>query len=162
VYITATHPDPTTAFALAAGGTVCLSAEDVGGGVDRLASVSRDLLARAQLIICANKTSRRLATIAPSIVVPALAHRTDIDIHRIVFEYAIDGIRELGAALSSFTEADRAWVARHAASSFSEIEIATLRLIARNDAGNVNRAAARLGVSHVALGKWFRRRGLVP
>lgn len=53
-------------------------------------------------------------------------------------------------------------MARHAARSFREIEIATLRLIARNDAGNVNRAAARLGVSHVALGKWFRRRGLVP
>ena len=32
------------------------------------------------------------------------------------------------------------------------------RLSARNAAGNVHRAAARLGVSHVGLGGWFKRR----
>jgi hypothetical protein len=35
-----------------------------------------------------------------------------------------------------------------------------LRIVACNDAGNVHRAAARLGLSHVALGKWLKRRGL--
>jgi hypothetical protein len=162
--VTATHPDPMTALELAAGGTMCICADELRDGVDRLVEIARDSRVWAQLIICANKTSRRLnaVAVAPSIVVPALAHRTPDDMQRIVFEYAVDGIRELGAAPSSFTEANRVWVASHAASSFTEIEVATLRLIARNDAGNVNRAAARLGVSHVALGKWFRRRGLVP
>ncbi len=162
VRVTATHPDPMTAFELAAGGTMCVCTEDLRNGVDRLVEVARDANARAQLILCANTTSKRLNAIAPSIVVPALARRDPNDVQRIVFEYAVDGIGELGARLSSFTEANREWVVNHAASSFTQIEIATLRLIARNHAGNVNRAAARLGVSHVALGKWFRRRGLVP
>jgi transcriptional regulator of acetoin/glycerol metabolism len=52
-------------------------------------------------------------------------------------------------------------VARHATSSFADIEIATLRLVAFHHAGNVHQAAARLGLSHVALGKWLKLRGLV-
>jgi len=162
VRVMATPPDPTTAFELAAGGTMCVCAEELRGDLDRQVEASRDPDVWVQLIICANKPSKRLTAVAPSIVVPALARRDPDDIQRIVFEYAVDGIHELGATLSSFTEANREWVVKHAASSFTQIEIATLRLIARNHAGNVNRAAARLGVSHVALGKWFRRRGLVP
>jgi DNA-binding protein Fis len=56
----------------------------------------------------------------------------------------------------------REWVAKYAVSSFEEIEVTTLRIVAYNDAGNVHRAAARLGISHVALGKWLKHRGLAP
>lgn len=58
------------------------------------------------------------------------------------------------------TIANREWVARHAASSFASIEVATRRIVACNDSGNVHRAAARLGLSHVALGKWLKHRRL--
>jgi hypothetical protein len=92
------------------------------------------------------------------IVVPALARRAAGDVARIVSEYADDAMRELGAEPTSFTEANRNWMLRHAASSFVDIEIGTRRLVAIGDAGTVYQAAVRLGMSHVGLGKWFKRR----
>ncbi len=53
-----------------------------------------------------------------------------MDLHRIVAEYAVDAIAALGAPTSSFTDADRHWVCRNAATSYDEIEQATLRLVA--------------------------------
>ena len=160
--VTATHPDATVACELAAGGTVCVRADDLPVGFDHLVEVSRDRRAQARLIICAIKTSKRMNATAPSILVPRLEGRPASHIHRIVSEYAIDSINELGAAPTSFTDANREWVTAEAATSFAEIEIATLRLAALNDAGNVHRAAARLGISHGALGNWFARRGIKP
>jgi Inner membrane component of T3SS, cytoplasmic domain len=107
--VTAIHPDPVTALELAAGGTICICADEWRDGVDRLQEAARDSSVWVQLIICAYKTSRRLkaVTTAPAIDVPALAHRTPDDVQRIVFEYAVDGMHELSATLSSFTEANR-------------------------------------------------------
>jgi hypothetical protein len=92
--------------------------------------------------------------------VPKLARRSASDLQNIVADYAIDAICELNAAPTSFTIANREWVAKHAASSFARIEVATRRIVACNDSGNVHRAAARLGLSHVALGKWLKHRRL--
>jgi len=163
VNVTATHADPVTAFELAAGGTVCVRAEQPPVRPERLMEIARDLLARTQtqLIICANKPPRWWKA-TQAIVVPKLGRRSASDLQNIVADYAIDAICELDAAPTSFSIALRQWVAKHAASSFAEIEVTTRRIVACNDAGNVHRAAARLGLSHVALGKWLRRRGLAP
>jgi hypothetical protein len=161
VNVTATHADPVTAFEIAAGGTVCVRAEQLPVPLERLVEVAEDARARTeiQLIICANRPPRWWKA-SPAIVVPKLRRRSASDLQNIVAEYAIDAICELDAAPTSFSVAQREWVAKYAASSFSDIEIATLRIVACNDAGNVHRAAARLGLSHVALGKWLKRRGL--
>lgn len=158
VRVTSTQTEQPAALELAAGGTVCVRAENLPAGFEWLVNASREPRARTQLVICANTTSKHSSVAPPLIVVPPLTHRAASDIERIVAEYAVDAIGELGAAPESFTEANRAWVTRHAASSFAEVEIATLRIVALNDAGNVYQAAARLGLSHVALGDWFKRR----
>jgi hypothetical protein len=100
--------------------------------------------------------------VAPPIVVPTLAQRASDDRRRVVSEYALDVTRELGADATAFTDTQCDWVVKHASSAFADIEVATLRIIARTVTGSVHQAAARLGVSHVALGKWFKLRGLGP
>ena len=162
VHVTAIDADPVAAFELAAGGTVCVRAEQLSVEFDRILEAAHEPGVRdqTQLIVCASKTPRWWKVSNP-LVVPKLQQRTDDDLQRIVAEYASDAIRELGAAPGSFTEADRDWVVRREASSFADIEVATLRLVACNHAGNPHRAAARLGLSHVALGKWLKHRGLV-
>jgi hypothetical protein len=161
VRVTANHEDPVIAFELAAGGTVCARVEELPVKLDRLmeAAHAPGVRARTQLILCVNKTPRWWKA-NYSFVVPGLRHRSPDDLQRTVAEYAADTIRELDASPASFTRADCDWVVEHEARSFVEIEIATLRIVACNDAGNPHRAAARLGLSHVALGKWLERRGL--
>lgn len=158
--ITAMHPDPGRALELAAGGTVCIRAGS-HLGVEALLKALADPRAQAQVIICAKRASKPARNplqepSSDSIEVPNLSARSEVDRHRIVVESAVDSISELGAELTNFTARDREWVAAHA-TSFSEIEGATLRLVARSHAGNVSRAAPLLGISHVALRSWFRR-----
>lgn len=161
VNVTATHADPSTAFELAAGGTVCARAQKLPVRLERLMEVADQLGVRSQtqLILCASKPLRWWKASQP-IIVPRLARRSASDLQNIVADYAIDAINELDAAPTSFTIANREWVAKHAASSFASIEVATRRIVACNDSGNVHRAAARLGLSHVALGKWLKHRRL--
>jgi hypothetical protein len=163
VRVTATQADPAKAFERAVGGTVCVRAEQVPGGLARLKAAWRAprVRARTRLIISARETPGWWEA-HQSIVVPALAQRAASDHRRIIAEYASDALRELDAAPASFTNANRKWAAEHAVTSFAEIEIATLRLVARNHAGSAYSAAARLGLSHVGLGQWFKRRGLGP
>jgi hypothetical protein len=155
--VTATHADPVTALAHAAGGTVCVRAEQPPAGLHHLTRMFREQSAPAQLIICAGETSKR-AAVAPSIIVPQLTRRPTADVHRIVFDYALDAIDALGAKLASFTEADRERVVAQEAKTWADIEIATLRIVARKYSGSVHGAAERLGISHAGLGKWLKRR----
>jgi hypothetical protein len=159
--VTATYADPAAALERAAGGTVCVRVKKPPWEIERLVEAARDPRAQAQLMICGDAAPRNAQVEQALIRVPALARRDVRDIERLVAEYALDAIRELGAVPTSFTEADCAWVARHEATAFADIEIATLRIVARKDAGNVHQAAARLGLSHVGLGDWFKRRGLL-
>ena len=76
---------------------------------------------------------------------PGLRPRSPDDLQRIVVEYAADAIRELDAAPASFTQTDCRWVFEHEVSSFAEIEIATMRIVACYDAGNPHRAALAWG-----------------
>jgi len=163
--ITATHADPHRAVELAVGGTVCIRAGS-HLSVEALLAAAADPRAQAQVIICAKRASTQTKNPSPepprpprySIEVPDLNARSEVDVHRIVAECAVDSILELGAELelTHFTAKDREWVAAHA-TSFAELEGAILRLVARSHAGNVSRAASQLGVSRAALGNWFKR-----
>jgi hypothetical protein len=152
--VTATLADPLTALDQAAGGTVCVRAEQPPNGLHHLMRMFRE---HAQLIICASETSTRTA-VAPSIIVPRLERRPAGDIHRIVVEHALDSIGQFRAELSSFSEADRERVVAREAKTWADIEIATLRIVALQYARSVNGAAEHLGISHAGLGKWLKRR----
>jgi DNA-binding NtrC family response regulator len=90
--------------------------------------------------------------------IPPLSNRAR-DLPRIVEEYARDAINELSANDTAFTRAARDWVIAHSASTLPEIAKGTRRLVALGQGGSINRAAMRLGMSHVALSQWLWRRG---
>lgn len=77
-----------------------------------------------------------------------------------IIKYAIDAISTLGAGDACVPDADRRWVLAHAATTLSEIETATLRLVALRMSRSHLRAARQLGMSHVALRQWVGRRKL--
>jgi hypothetical protein len=57
--------------------------------------------------------------------------------------------------------ADREWILRHSASSVSEIEKGTRRLLAiRQHDDNTTAAARSLGMAPISLSRWIGRRAL--
>jgi hypothetical protein len=115
---------------------------------------------RVQLIVCARQHTEAEAFGAAPITIPPLRRRAG-ELSRIIEDYARDATAELGLPRASFPRGDRDWIREHAASSLAEIEKATLRLCAIREAGgNMNRAAARLGMGRWSLSKWVGRRKL--
>lgn len=147
------------AFQAAIGGSMCVRAGSLPDDSVFLAGCIRgadDVL----LIVCTDHDiTIPLAMRPASIHVPPLSCR-GVDLHRIVAEYAVDAAVALGVPASSFTDADRRWVCRHAATSYAEVERATLRLVALRTSANVSLAAARLGMKPVSLMRWIGRRQL--
>ncbi len=145
----------------ARGGTLCVLRARVPRDFSSVVALVRDPAASVQLIVCEDERHAMdpfLALPAP-IRVPSLKARVS-ELPRVVDEYALDAIGTLGAGDAGFTDADRTWVLEHAASTLSEIEKATLRLVALRMAGTLRGAAERLGMTWVALGQWFGRRQL--
>jgi hypothetical protein len=142
------HVDP--------GGMVCCRALDPPAGYERLPALA-NIAGWGPLQVVSASTSDNFDVKPPSIFVPPLANRSLDEIERIVDECAADALQELGAAPASFTEEGRAWITRHASSTFAKIELSTLRIIARNDSDTTSQAAVRLGLSHVSLGGWLKR-----
>lgn len=120
----------------------------------------KDPDARVQLIVCARDAAEAEAFGVGPITIPPLSHRRN-ELGRIVEEYIDDAIAEFRVPRTSFPTEDRDWVFKHASASLPEIEKATLRLLALREAGgNMNRAAARLGMGRWSLSKWVNRRKL--
>ena len=85
------------------------------------------------------------------------------ELPRIVMEYALDAVAELGVPEISFTEADRQWVLEHAATmTWAGIQEATLRLVALRASPSLAHAAERLGMAEVLLRRWSRRQKMPP
>ena len=80
-----------------------------------------------------------------------------------VDEYLFDAVVELvpDRQALDLTESDRQWLVDSLAmTSLSEIEKATLRLVALRSSATLSQAAARLGMAPVSLVRWAARRGL--
>jgi hypothetical protein len=153
------HPRGVGAVRAARGGTLCLRRRRLPRDLRPMAMLLRGPDAPVQLIVCAGaKHDDDPFLIRPApILVPPLGARA-AELPRIVDEYVRDASRALGADDAGFTEVDRTWVLDHAASTLADIETATARLVAIRQAGSPERAAARLGMSAVALRQWLRRR----
>jgi hypothetical protein len=147
----------------ARGGSLCMRRRRLPRDLRPMAMLLRGPDAPVQLIVCAEAShDLNPFLLRPTpILVPPLSARA-AELPRIVDEYARDATSTLGADDAGFTEANRAWVLDHAAATLADIETATLRLVAVRQAGSIARAAARLGMTHVALAQWLGRRRGAP
>jgi DNA-binding NtrC family response regulator len=91
------------------------------------------------------------------IEVPPLGIR-ETELPRIIQAYADESMSALDAPASCFSEDDRDWVMKHGARSISEIEKATLRIVALNMTNNSHQAAKVLRMAQVSLSRWLGRR----
>jgi hypothetical protein len=144
----------------AVGGSVCVRARRRPRDFPVLLAKVSEPGASIQLIVCGNRTDTGFLLSTP-IEVPSLATRVG-DLPRIVTEYAQDAIVALGVPAGSFEPDDHRWVLEETATSFDEIEKATLRRVALWSSPNMSQAAARLGMAPVSLLRWLERRNVAP
>jgi hypothetical protein len=153
------HTQGMVALQAARGGSLCVWSSRLPRDFSQVLRKLREPDTRVQLVCCSTKRDSSDGLLTTPIDLPPLARRSG-ELPRIIDEYARDAIAELGATPAAFTKQDHAWVTEHAATSLGEIEKATLRLTAIRMSGTFGRAAARLGMSHVALSRWIGRRQL--
>jgi hypothetical protein len=147
-----------SALRAAVGGSICVWLKRLPPDFAELTAALRDPGTRVQLIACGLRPPDRNDLVSAPIEVPPLSTRAD-ELERIIDEYAHEAGQILGIE-QTFSTVDRDWVLRNSATSLPEIEKGTLRLVALRDAGNVARAASKLGMAHASLGEWIGRRRL--
>ena len=153
------RPDIAAALEAATGGTLCVWAHRLPAGFE---SVRAELeqSTRVRLIVCSYTVEEAPPPIsiwAPLTLTP-LSRRVD-ELDRLIDEYAFDAIVALSARMTSFTIEDRHWVRRCRPQTLDEIETAVTRVVAHQECGDLEAAARKLGISRVALLRWFGRRG---
>jgi hypothetical protein len=148
------------AYEAAAGGSLCVRRRRPPEGFASL--VTRLRSSCNVQYICLDEGAAEWLVRPGPIAIPPLATRTS-ELPRIVDEYVFDAVLELAQQRRTLalTEHDREWlIEQAAATSLSEIEKATLRLVALRSSTNLSHAAAILGMAPVSLSRWVRRRGL--
>jgi hypothetical protein len=129
-------------------------------------SIVRALLApggRTRLVICSpsrDDASEAVALLARTTVVeiPPLTTR-DGELERLIADYSADAVSALDARGNGFREHELTWLRELELTTLGEIEEVMYRLVALRNWG-VTAGAQRLGISHVALSRWARRRKL--
>jgi hypothetical protein len=147
------------AIAAADRGTICMRARRLPRDFTSVIERVRDPAAHIQTIVCWGERhdSNPLLIVPAPIVLPALRDRA-AELSKIIEEYAREVITTLLAPTDCFTATDQAWVLENVAGSFSQIEKATLRLVALRSSRNASAAAARLEMAQVSLARWLGRR----
>ena len=157
-----TGDDPGGALAAAAGGTLCVSVNDLSRGFERIVERRRQATTRVQLIILVTAIRRLrplIATAADPLVLTPLAQRKH-ECLRIIHDLAQDAAAALGIAPSRLSEADLRTILRFDAATLPAIERATLRIAALRHWDYFSRAASALGMTHAALMEWAEPRGI--
>jgi FHA domain len=140
------------------GGSLCMWSRRLPHDFRNVRLALRDPATRVQLIVCAELLRTKPYHVEP-IVIPPLSSRPQ-EITRIIDEYADEAAATVSAAVQ-LTAADRDWILRNSASSISEIEKGTCRLLAiRNHDDNIAAAARSLGMAPISLARWVGRRAL--
>jgi hypothetical protein len=143
----------------AIGGSLCMWSRRLPHDFADVRLALRDPATRVQLIVCAESRRRTRPYHVEPIVVPPLSIRPQ-EITRIIDEYADEAAAAMPAAIH-LTAADRDWILRNSASSISEIEKGTRRLLAIRQYDDNTAAAARaLGMAPISLARWIGRRAL--
>jgi len=142
------------ALEAAAGGMLCVWEKRPPGDFSEVLTRLVDPDCRVRLLICA-RTTQSLGM--AEIRIPSLSTR-EIELDRVIKEYASDAIDLLRAHPSSFTVDDHRWLVARQPRSLSEIERSTLRLVAIRECGGVSKGALRLGMNPSAMSRWRSRR----
>ena len=142
-------------------GTCCFVDDKLPDDFAALAATLTAADSKARLVVCS--PSREDATEAMTqlersavLELPALDARSQ-DIERLIFDYAEDAVAALEAPSNGFREHELVWLGSLRFASLDEIEEVTYRLVALRN-WSVRGGAQRLGISHVALSRWARRR----
>jgi hypothetical protein len=158
----ANHDSGVVAFEAAAGGSLCVRSSRLPRDFWPLLAQLREPEPSVQLVVCLDRDDRGALLVGPvPIDVPSLSDRAE-EIPRIVEEYAAEAIALLNASSDCFTAADLEWIIDQSASSLTDIEKGTMRLVACKVAENLGQAAALLGMAPVSLGRWLDRRSPPP
>lgn len=140
------------------GGSLCVRSRRLPSDFPAVVAWLRKPTSRVQLVVCAERRVDDGRCFTVPIQVPPIKSRR-AELGRIVDEYAHDAAAVLDLPHAALSDADRAWVLRHAASSLPEIEKATLRRMAISMCfGDLTGAAARLGMARVSLSRWIDHR----
>lgn len=151
------------ALGAAVGGSVCIRRFRMPPDLEELMQHTLAPESEVCLFVCASLSRGPSTTLASSMTIelPPLRLR-EIELPRIVEDYAADAVRTLAAPPSCFTDDDRWWVMRHSARTLPEIAKGTLRVVALNTSSSFSDAAARLGMASVSLVRWIGRRAPLP
>lgn len=144
-------------------GTLCVSAREPPGDLLEAIAALLTTASLARLVLCApdpRDASPLGASLGPTVWIelPSLIGRR-AELPRILAEAAADAAVDLGEPYAPLRDGD---VERLAAESFeglAELHDAARRLVTLRALGT-SAGAARLGISHGALSRWARRRGL--
>jgi hypothetical protein len=157
-----TREDPRVALAAAAGGTLCVSANDLLWCVDEIVERRHRSAARVQLIILVTAV-RRLRPIVAAVTEPIMLtplSKRKHELLRIIDELTVEAAHTLGIEPSRLSDADRRTILRFDAGTVPAIERATLRIVALRHWRYFARAAHELGMAHASLMEWAAPRKL--
>lgn len=143
----------------ARGGSLCVFSSRLPRDFKEVRETLKDPSTQVQLVVCADKPRESKPYQVEPIVVPPLKSRRP-EIPRVIAEYAEEAALEL-AATFRLGSADRDWVLKYSATSISEIDKGTRRLLAiRQHDDNITAAARALGMAVSSLRGWIGRRAL--
>lgn len=142
------------ALEAARGGTLCVWSGRLPDDFAEARAHMSDSGVRVRLIMCSTERSPQPETV---IRVPSLHERTG-ELERIIDECAEESFTTHGAPNSEFPAEDREWIQERQPRSYVEVAQSVERLIAVRVLGSVTKAAAHLGMSHVAMTRWLDRR----
>jgi hypothetical protein len=146
-------------FAAAEHGTLCISMRRPPPDMNEVIAATRVPASRVRLVICSTGAEDDLCKVlrrTAHVVLPTLTTRHE-ELAEVLGGYADDAQRNLVVS-ASITDEDLVH-AGDGCVSHAEAEIAAMRLVVIRAFG-VTAGATRLGLSHAALSRWARRRGL--
>jgi hypothetical protein len=142
-------------------GTYCFLDDQLPDDFSDLAAALATRESKARVVVCS--PSRDDATEAMSqlgrstvLELPGLESRP-FEVERLILEYAAEAMATLDAPSIGFREHEFVWLKDLRFASLDEIQDTTYRLVALRN-WSVRGGAQRLGISHVALSRWARRR----
>jgi hypothetical protein len=142
-------------------GTFCFIDDELPDDFAEIAARLTASGAKSRLVVCS--PSREDATEAMTqlargavLELPDLATRPG-EIDRLILEYADDAVAALRAPGSGFREHELIWLRQLPFATLEDVGEVTFRLVALRN-WNVRGGAQHLGISHVALSRWARRR----
>jgi hypothetical protein len=142
-------------------GTFCFVDDTLPDDFAEIAAKLTASDAKSRLVVCSpsrEDATEAMAQLARCAVLelPELEARPG-EIDHLILAYAEDAVATLGAPSHRFREHELTWLRQLPFASLHEVEEVTFRLVALRN-WSVRGGAQRLGISHVALSRWARRR----